>query len=101
MTAARLRNPIQMARSVVVSLAHLGRPSIGGIAVAAFVLLMREVVAKNIFPMLTNRQGYVIILTVISLAWLLAVLGMLLRPWTSGPTCNKDACGGKKRPGHT
>ena len=53
---------------------------IGGIAIGAFLILGRNIVAKNIFPSLTRQQSTRIILVVAFMAWTIALAG--IGAWT-------------------
>ena len=49
---------------------------IGGIAVGVFLLLFRDVIRKKIFPKLTQRQAYRVILVFMILTWSVAIAGV-------------------------
>lgn len=51
---------------------------IAGIGVGAFVLLFREVIRKEIFPQLTKKQGFQIILIFLFLVWSVAIASLAL-----------------------
>jgi hypothetical protein len=57
---------------------------IGGIALGVFMLLFREVIRKKIFPTLTKKQGYWIILVSLFLIWSVALAGIIAWIMTSG-----------------
>lgn len=56
---------------------------IGGIAVGTFLLLFRDVIRKKIFPKLTRKQSYRIILVFMILTWSVAIAGVAAW-WVSG-----------------
>jgi hypothetical protein len=49
---------------------------IGGIALGVFLLLFRDVIRKKIFPKLTKKQGYHVILVCMILSWSVAIAGI-------------------------
>jgi hypothetical protein len=49
---------------------------IGGIALGVFLLLFRDVIRKRIFPKVTQKQGYHIILIFMILSWSVAIAGV-------------------------
>lgn len=56
---------------------------IGGIALGVFLLLFRDVIRKRIFPKLTQKQGYYIILIFMVLSWSVAIAGVLILNYQS------------------
>jgi len=53
---------------------------IGGIALGGLILVLRDVIAKNIFPNLTKKQAYSLLRLIAILMWSAAILGILA--WT-------------------
>jgi hypothetical protein len=49
---------------------------IGGIALGVFLLLFRDVIRKKIFPKLSQKQGYHVILIFMILSWSVAIAGV-------------------------
>lgn len=59
-------------------LGTLGRiAGIGGIALGVFLLLFRDVIRQKIFPQLTKKQSYRILLTFMILTWSVAIAGIV------------------------
>ena len=49
------------------------------LATAGLILLMRDLLAKGIFPPLTGNQEYIVILTIVGLTYLLAAASIVSR----------------------
>lgn len=49
---------------------------IGGLALGVFLLLFREIIRKNIFPNLTRKQAYRLLIAMIIMIWSIALLGV-------------------------
>lgn len=49
---------------------------IGGIALGVFLILFREVIRKNIFPQLTKSQGFIVILSLLTLVSAIAAFSI-------------------------
>jgi len=50
---------------------------IGGVALGVFLLLFRDVIRKKIFPQLTKKQGYRVVLLFLILTWSVAIAGII------------------------
>ena len=50
---------------------------IGGVALGVLLLLFRDVIRKKIFPQLTKRQGYRVVLLFLILTWSVAIAGII------------------------
>lgn len=79
MSTRTRKQAVSKSSGTVGILAQFASRGAGPLAIAGFFLLMRDLLAKGIFPPLTGYQGYIVILTVVGLAWLLAVAGILSR----------------------
>jgi len=51
---------------------------IAGIALGVFMVIFKEIIRKNIFPVLTKKQSYTILIVIILLVWALAILSIIL-----------------------
>ena len=49
---------------------------IGGIGVGAAVLIFREIIRKNIFPTLDRRRGFIVIMTIVILTWIISLFAI-------------------------
>ncbi len=49
---------------------------IGGLALGVFLILYREVIRKSIFPNLTKKQGFQLLVLIVILVWSIAVIGI-------------------------
>jgi hypothetical protein len=58
---------------------------IGGVALGVFLLLFRDLIRKQIFPMLAKREGYRLLRLVAVLIWSVALAGIGAWVWTSQP----------------
>ena len=56
---------------------------IGGAALGVFLLVFRDVIRKNVFPQLTKRQGFQLLILALVLTWSVAIAGILA--WVFGP----------------
>jgi hypothetical protein len=54
---------------------------IGGLALGVFLLLFRDVIRKKIFPQLTKRQGFHVIVLFLVLVWSVALAGIGAWVW--------------------
>jgi hypothetical protein len=50
---------------------------IGGVAIAMVIYLFREIIQKNIFPTLTKKQSFTIIITIVIAATVLGITGIV------------------------
>jgi hypothetical protein len=55
---------------------------IGGIALGVFLLLFRDLIRKQIFPMLAKREAYRLLRLVAVLVWSVALAGIGAWVWT-------------------
>ena len=56
---------------------------IGGLAIGAFIILGRETIRKNIFPMLTKKQAFQLLICLVTFSWTVALAGILA--WSFKP----------------
>jgi hypothetical protein len=49
---------------------------IGGLGIGAVIILLREIIRKNVFPNLTRQQGYRLLVLVAGFAWLTGLAGI-------------------------
>jgi hypothetical protein len=50
---------------------------IGGVALALFLTVSKEIIRKKIFPTLTKKQAFNVVRLIIVLTWLLAIFGLV------------------------
>jgi hypothetical protein len=60
-----------------------GVAGLAGLAIGMILLLYREIVRKNVFPMLSKRDGYRLLRTITVLSWSLAMFGILCWAWSN------------------
>ncbi len=58
---------------------------IGGIALGVFFLLFKEIMSKNIFPMLTNEQAYSLLSNITVFVFIIALVGIVAWVFTTTP----------------
>jgi hypothetical protein len=63
-----------------------------GLAIGAFLYIARDLIAKNIFPTLTRERAYHVVITLVFVAWTVAIAG--IGSWTYVATHASDK--GKK-----
>lgn len=51
---------------------------IGGLSLGVLLVLFREIIRKSIFPNLTKKQAYRVIMTTLVLVWSIALVGLIL-----------------------
>ena len=56
---------------------------IGGIALGVVLLIFQDVIRKAIFPKLTKKQGYRLLILIVILVWSVAVIGVIAWVWVS------------------
>ena len=61
---------------LIKSVAQIAAPA--GIAIGAFLYIGRDVIAKSIFPNLTKRQNFLVIMSVVFTAGCIALSGMAI-----------------------
>lgn len=61
--------------SILKSLSQIAAPA--GLAIGIFLYLARDIIAKNIFPVLTKEKAYRIILSLALMAWSIALVGIV------------------------
>jgi len=54
----------------------MGIAGVGGVAIGAFLILIREIIKKNIFPNLTEHQAFCFLTIVVILIWSIAAFGI-------------------------
>lgn len=54
----------------------VGVAGIGGVTMAVFLYLLREIIRKNIFPLLTKEQAYRLLNLIVILVFVIGVLGI-------------------------
>jgi len=64
---------------------------IGGVALGVFLLLFRDLIRKQIFPMLAKREGYRLLRLIAVLIWSVALAGIGAWVWTSQPVTAQPA----------
>ena len=65
---------------------------IGGLALGVFLLLVRDIIRKSIFPTLTKAQGYRLLTLIADLIWTVALAGIGARVWVeTSPTARSSA----------
>lgn len=76
---------------------HIGSQvaGIAGFTVAVFVLLLRDIIRRNIFPKLPPAQAYRLLSLITLTAWSVAIVGMLIWFYTNQPSASVQAgnCG--------
>lgn len=50
---------------------------IGGLSLGTLMLIFRQIIRKNIFPKLTKRQSFNILVLIITLSFAIAVIGLV------------------------
>ena len=56
---------------------------VAGVGLGVFLILYRDVIRKTIFPNLTKRQGFLIIVLFLVLVWSVAITGIVAWIWVS------------------
>lgn len=57
------------------SLAQVAAPA--GLAIGVFLFIAKDILAKNIFPVLTKQKGYKVIMTLAFMAWTIALFAIV------------------------
>ena len=81
-----------------------GVAGIGGAAIGMILLVYREIIRKNVFPRLSQKDAYRLLRQIAFLSWSVAVLGIaawtwsqsLLRPGTAGTAAASEATAAPK-----